>query len=434
MGERVLPHNLEAERAVLGVLLVEEKARHTAFAVLQPADFFRSAHGQIYAAMMALSRDSSSIDLITLREKLTQLGDLEVVGGPAYVASLADGVPRSTNVEHYAGIVKEHARRRAAITLGNELLVSSYEAREPSSAVIDAVVGKLIQQVGIDARRPVDIYTASVEYSAGLDAGTTMLPTGYLDLDALLGGLPIGNLTVVAARPSVGKTTMALGIAEHVAASGRVAAFFSLEMRRAELGARATSWRSRVQTTTLERGTAKDADYVRFADGQSSLAGVPLFIDDTSSTLIEIDAWCRRLREEHGDLACVVVDYLQLLMPSARVRQSSSRQEEVAAISRGLKRLAKDLRVAVVALSQLSRAPEARSDKRPHLSDLRESGALEQDADLAILLFRPEMHKRTEDNHGIAEFIVAKNRTGPVGVVQVCFIEDYARFDNLAPQ
>lgn len=431
MGERVQPHNLEAERAVLGALLVSEHARFEAFAMLQPADFFRSAHEKVYEAMMALSHDGSAIDLICLREKLTSLGLLEEVGGPAYVASLADGVPKSTNVEHYASIVKEHARRRTAIKLANEMMVAAYEAKEPAAAIIDDTVSKLVQQIGSDARRPIDVYAASVEYASALDSGQSMLPTGYVDLDAILGGLPVGNLTVVAARPSVGKTTMALGIAEHVASQGRVSAFFSLEMRRAEIGARAASWRSRVQTTILERGEATDVDYAKFADGQSTLIGVPLFVDDTSSTLMEIDAWCRRLREEHGDLGCVVIDYLQLLMPSSRSR-TSSRQEEVAQISRGLKRLAKELRVAVVALSQLSRAPENRSDKRPHLSDLRESGALEQDADLAILLFRPEMHKRTDDNEGIAEFIIAKNRTGPVGVVQVCFLKDYARFENLA--
>jgi replicative DNA helicase len=433
MAERVLPHNLEAERAVLGALLVEERARHVAFGVLQPPDFYREAHGKIFIGMIALAHDASAIDLVTLREKLTQLGTLDDVGGPAYVASLTDGVPRSVNVEHYASIVKEHARRRTAIALGNDLLTGAYAAKEKASSVIDGVVTKLIQEIGSDARRPIDIYSASVEYTGGLDAGTMMLPTGYADLDDLLGGLPIGNLTVVAARPSVGKTTMALGVAQNIAEAGRVVAMFSLEMRRAELGARVSSWRSRVQTTTLERGTATETDYARFAEGQTGLVGLPLFIDDTSTTLVEIDAWCRRLKEEHGDLACVVIDYLQLLLPAAG-RKQASRQEEVAGISRGLKRLAKDLRVSVVALSQLSRAPEARSDKRPHLSDLRESGALEQDADLAILLFRPEMHKRTEENHGLAEFIVAKNRTGPVGVVHACFLEEFAKFENLAKQ
>lgn len=436
MVDRVLPHNLEAERAVLGALLIEDKHRHVAFSILQPHDFYREAHRAIFSAMMQLSQESVTIDLVTLRAKLDQAGagGLDDVGGPAFVTSLADGVPRSANVEHYAGIVKEHAKRRATISLANDLLTSAYEATEPAAASIDRVVGKLIDQVGQDARRPVDAYAAAIEYTSSLDAGTSMLPTGYMDLDELLGGLPVGNLTVVAARPSVGKTTMALGIAEHTAGTGRVAAFFSLEMRRAELGARLASWRSHVETTTLERGGATDAQVARFAEAQASLCELPLFIDDTSSTLVEIDAWCRRLREEHGDLATVVIDYLQLLLPSSARGRQASRQEEVAAISRGLKRLAKELRVSVVALSQLSRAPENRSDKRPHLSDLRESGALEQDADLAILLFRAEMHKRTDDNEGIAEFIVAKNRTGPVGVVQACFISPLAKFENLAHQ
>lgn len=428
MDERVLPHNLEAERAALGAAMISEPGLRTILAMLLPGDFFRKAHRDIVVAMQELTEASVTIDAITLIDRLRSTGKLEDVGGPAYVASLMDGVPHSTNAEHYAAIVKEHARLRGIIDASNDMTASAY-ASMSAAAVVSFGVDRLMKQVGSPAQRPVDIAQAAVEYTQALDAGTALLPTGYIDLDGLVGGLPIGGLTVIAARPSVGKTTMSLGIADRVAQRGRGAVYFSLEMRRAELGARIVSWRSRVPTTNLERGVASDADYANVVEAQANLVGLPLYVDESSTTLVEIDAWCRRLRDQFGDIACVFVDYLQLLMTTSR---QASRQEEVASISRGLKRMAKELHVAVVALSQLSRAPEARSDKRPHLSDLRESGALEQDADLAILLFRPEMHKRTDDNEGIAECIVAKNRTGPVGVTRLCFMESLAQFDNLA--
>jgi replicative DNA helicase len=235
----------------------------------------------------------------------------------------------------------------------------------------------------------------------------------------------------VAARPSVGKTSFVLRLCKHVAETGRNAAFVSLEMSREQIGARLLSWEARVSTNKLERGLATDAEIARVIAAQEAMAALPLYIDDTSRTLVEIEAWCQRLKEELGGLAVLGLDYIQVLASDPQLARAS-RNEQVAAHSSGLKRLAKSLGLMVVAASQLSRAPEGRADKRPQLSDLRESGALEQDTDVAILLFRPEMHKATDDNQGLAEAIVAKNRTGPVGISRLVFIAEYAEFGNLA--
>jgi replicative DNA helicase len=428
--ERVAPHNLDAERAVLGAILVHGPARHVAFAHVQPSDFFRDAHRKIFAAMLVLSERGVEPDLITLREELSAWGLIEDVGGPAYVSSLADGVPRSANVEYYAGIVREKARLRSAIQHGTELARDAYAEQHPAIELVADMAKRLAADIGTSPERPATAAEAAREYTAELDAGTALLHTGYLDADNLTGGIGLGDLTIVAARPSVGKTTMTLGMAKSIASTGRTVAYFTLEMKRSKMAARLMSWEARVQTTALERGLATENDYAAIADAQAALEGLPLFFDEHSRTLLEVDAWCRRLRDETGDLAAVFVDYMQLMVPVEA--KGSSRQEQVAGLSRGLKRLGKDLKVAVVALSQLSRAPEARTDKRPQLADLRESGALEQDADMAVLLYRPEMHKKTDENKGIAELIVAKNRTGPVGVTRLYFDADFAQFRDLA--
>jgi replicative DNA helicase len=428
--ELVAPHNLEAERAVLGAVLVHGPARHVAFAHVQPADFFRDAHRKVFAAMLVLSERGVEPDLITVKEELGTRGLLEDVGGPAYMASLADGVPRSANVEYYAGIVREKSRLRAAILHGTALAHDAYAERQPAVDLVADMAKRLAADIGTSPERPATAAEAAREYTTELDVGTALLHTGYIDVDNLTGGIGLGDLTVVAARPSVGKTTATLGIAKNIATTGRTVAYFTLEMKRSKMAARLMAWEARVQTTALERGLATEDDYARIAEAQAALEGLPLFFDEHSRTLLEVEAWCRRLRDETGDLAAVFVDYLQLLVPAEL--KGSSRQEQVAGLSRGLKRLGKDLKVSVVALSQLSRAPEARTDKRPQLADLRESGALEQDADVAMLLYRPEMHKKTDENKGIAELIVAKNRTGPVGVTRLYFDADFAQFRDLA--
>jgi len=424
-----LPHNLEAERAVLGAALLDPAALHEAMAVLRPTSFYRQAHQRIYEALLAVQARGVSPDFIVLREELTRLGQIDEVGGPAYVASLVDGLPVVSHVRQHAEIVREKARLREAIVAANRLVADALDGGT-SDEVLDRGLRDLSLLAEPTSRGPVTELGAIRDYVAGLSAGTHGVPvmSGFTDLDALLGGFRLGDLVVVAARPSTGKSSMALGVAQHAAAVGRPSAFFSLEMGMRALAARLLAWRTRIPTDRLERGQATLDEYARVSDVVTDGAESPLRIETAVRTVSEMTGWCRRLKQEHG-LALVVVDYLQLLAPPERSRDS--REVEVAGITAALKRLAVDEDVVVVALSQLSRAPEARRDKRPHLADLRESGAIEQVTDVALLLFREEMHRPKPENAGVAEVIVAKNRNGPVGVVRLAWRRELAMFADL---
>ena len=432
--ERTLPHSLDAERALLGAVLLKASTWPVVSSLVRDADFFRDAHGRIYRAMQHLADEQAPIDYLALKEELRRSGDLDEVGGPAYLASLTDGVPvaKEKAIEHYARIVCEKARLRSLILHANALLGQAFEAEAPAAVIVDAAMGKFLSIIGTTDRRVVSAHDAIRTYVSSINSGEygQSVMTGYTDVDDLIGGFKTSDLVILGARPSVGKSAWALGAAEAMALAGTVVLFFSLEMGLEGLSARLLAGRSRVSSTAIERGTALPEEYARWADASGMFDGLPLHFQSSIQTLSEIAGWSRRVQQEQG-LGCVFVDYLQMLVP-----ENSRHQQEaaIAAISKGLKMLAKELRVPVVALSQLSRAPEGRTDKRPHLSDLRSSGALEQDCDLAILLYRPSMHGRTPENDGIAEVIVAKNRTGSTGVVRMCFIESLARFENLAPQ
>ena len=428
-SDRAMPHSLDAERAVLGASLTFPSAFPVAASCLTPGEFFRDAHRRIFTVMTELLALGVEADFLTVKERLAGKGELEECGGPAYLASLADGVPRSANIGHYAAIVREKARLRALIETASGLMTAAYVAERPAAEILSEASAKLHSGLVASADRPAPASEAAQEFMREVDEGLVLLPTGLADVDGLIGGVALGDLTLVAARPSVGKTSFALGIADHVAHAGHAAVCFSLEMRRSQLGARLLSWRARVSAEAMRRGTATAAQYARVPDAAAALEGVPLLIDDRSRSVTEIEAWCRRSIAERGTLSCVVVDYLQLATPAGK---AESRQETVAAVSRDLKRIAKELKVAMVACCQLSRAPDSRSDKRPRLEDLRESGALEQDADVVMLLYRPSMHDDDPELAGLAECIVAKNRNGARGVVRTCFIEDYAQFANLA--
>ncbi len=395
-------------------------------------DFFRVAHGMIFRAMQALISRGAAIDFVTLRDQLQRDGVLDDAGGPAYLAQLADGVPRSTNIEHYAEIVQEKARLRRLLVIGEDLARRAGDGAMPAAQVADAAIRRLSSAIGVERSGMVDATKAVRDYYSALQAGTLgePLPTGYLDLDELMGGFRPEDLVVVAARPSVGKTSFALGFARAMARKNVMVPFFTLEMGIPAIAERLLSWEAGVPVMTAVRGTATLEQYSSLSEAAFGYDVPQLKLQPLASTLTEIDAWCRRLQGD-SPIGCVVIDYLQLLSPDAR---ASSQEAEVAAISRGLKRLGRDLKVPVVALSQLSRAPEARQDKRPHLSDLRGSGALEQDADIVLILFRPELHARTPENDGIAEVIVAKHRNGPTGVVRLAFNKTLAQFTNLAPQ
>jgi len=438
-AERTLPHNLEAERSVLGAILVHNDAFNTAAQVIDGRDFYRDAHRRIFDRMVALSERGEAIDFITLKEELSRGGELEEVGGPAYVASLVDGVPRATNVEYYARIVKEKATLRNLIYAANKILTNAYEADQESDLILDeaessifAVADDRLKAGFVPMRELVNDSFPKIEQLFEHKRLVTGVPTGFVDLDEMTRGLQPGDLVIVAARPSMGKTSLVLNIAQHVAVqTDYTVGFFSLEMSKESLFIRLLTSEAQIDSHRLMSGHIADRDYSRISHALERLSSMRLFIDDTANIgVLEMRAKSRRLQAEHG-LSLIVVDYIQLM--SARGRYEN-RTLELASISRSLKGLAKELNVPIVVLSQLSRAPESRSDHRPQLSDLRESGALEQDADVVVLIYRDDAYNRDPNNPdaGTAELIVAKQRNGPTGIVRLAFLREQTRFANLA--
>jgi replicative DNA helicase len=438
-AERTLPHNLEAERSVLGAILVHNEAFNTAAQVIDGRDFYRDAHRRIFDRMVALSERGEAIDFITLKEELSRGGELEEVGGPAYVASLVDGVPRATNVEYYARIVKEKATLRNLIYAANKILTNAYEADQESDLILDeaessifAVADDRLKAGFVPMRDLVNESFPKIEQLFEHKRLVTGVPTGFVDLDEMTRGLQGGDLVIIAARPSMGKTSLVLNVAQHVAVQAEHSVgFFSLEMSKESLFIRLLTSEAQIDSHRLMSGHIAERDYSRISHALERLSGMRLFIDDTANIgVLEMRAKSRRLQAEHG-LTLIVVDYIQLM--SARGR-FENRTLELASISRSLKGLAKELNVPIVVLSQLSRAPESRSDHRPQLSDLRESGALEQDADLVVLIYRDDVYNRDPNNPdaGTAELIVAKQRNGPTGIVRLAFLREQTRFANLA--
>jgi replicative DNA helicase len=439
-AERTLPHNLEAERSVLGAILVHNDAFNTAAQVIDGRDFYRDAHRRIFDRMVALSERGEAIDFITLKEELSRGGDLEEVGGPAYVASLVDGVPRATNVEYYARIVKEKATLRNLIYAANKILTNAYEGDQESDLILDdaessifAVADDRLKAGFVPMRELVNESFPKIEQLFEHKRLVTGVPTGFVDLDEMTRGLQGGDLVIIAARPSMGKTSLVLNIAQHVAVQAdHTVGFFSLEMSKESLFIRLLTSEAQIDSHRLMSGHIADRDYSRISHALEKLSSMRLFIDDTANIgVLEMRAKSRRLQKEHG-LSLIVVDYIQLM--NARGRYEN-RTLELASISRSLKGLAKELDVPIVVLSQLSRAPESRSDHRPQLSDLRESGALEQDADVVVLIYRDDAYNRDPNNPdaGTAELIVAKQRNGPTGIVRLAFLREQTRFANLAP-
>ncbi|MGH9409309.1 MAG: replicative DNA helicase [Vicinamibacterales bacterium] len=441
-SERTLPHNLEAEKSVLGAILIHNDAFNHAAELIDSRDFFRDAHRRIFDKMIALSERSDAIDLVTLKEELQRSGELDEVGGPAYIASLADGVPRSANVEHYARIVKEKSTLRNLIHSANRILSTAYQAEEDADLILDdaeraifEIAEDRIREGFVPLRDLVQSSFATIEKLQQHKGLVTGVPTGFLDLDEMTSGLQPSDLVLVAARPSMGKTSFVLNIAQHVGINtGMTVGFFSLEMSKEQLFMRMLTSEARIDAHRFRSGYLNEKDYGRLSHSLGTLAEARVFIDDTASIgVLEMRAKARRLQAEHG-LHLLIIDYIQLMQGRGRF---DSRQQELASISRSLKGLAKELKIPIVALSQLSRAPETRSDHRPQLSDLRESGALEQDADLVMFIFREDQY-RSEDGQanqeaeGIAEIIIGKQRNGPTGVAKLAFIKEHTRFENLA--
>src|SRR5437773_1410825 len=390
VAERTLPHNLEAERSVLGAILLHNDAFNLAAEVIDSKDFFRDAHQRIFDKMVTLSERGDAIDLVTLKEELGRAGELDEIGGPAYITALVDGVPRSTNIEHYARIIKEKATLRNLIFSANKILSTAYEAEEDADVILDqaehaifAIADDKVRDGFVSLR---DLAHSSLDTIEKLHARKELItgvPTGFTDLDEMTSGLQRSDLVIVAARPSMGKTSLVLNIAQHVGTkTAKTVGIFSLEMSKEQLFLRMLTAEARIDAQRMRRGFLGERDWGRLSQAIGTLSEAKIFIDDSPSIgVLEMRAKCRRLAAEH-DLDLVVVDYIQLMQGRGRFE---NRTLELASISRSLKGLAKEMNVLSVVLSLLSRAPESRSDHRQQLSDLRESCALEQHADVVVV-------------------------------------------------
>lgn len=442
ISAQALPANVEAERSILGAILLDNLAYNEAAEHLKPEDFLLDSHRRIYSRMVDLSEASHSIDLITLAEELARNGELETIGGAAYISGLLDGVPDRPSIENYIKIVRDKSLLRALIHTATAAIARASEQSDAAEEILNDTEAQIFQlsekRIGRGFMGVQEIIRESFgSIDAFLQRGSriTGLETHYADLDEKTSGLQKADLIIIAARPSMGKTSFAMNIAENVAAEdGKVVAVFSLEMSKEALLQRMLCSVARVDAHKFRTGSLWQDDMRKIAQALEKLGQAPIFIDDTPGiTLSEMRAKARRLLQSKGALDLIVVDYLQLM--SGGGKRYENRTQEVSAISRGLKGLAKELNVPVVALSQLSRAPESRGtgDHRPQLADLRESGSIEQDADVVAFIFREEMYKPDDPElDGVAELIIRKQRNGPTGTVKLAFLKSSTRFESMA--
>jgi replicative DNA helicase len=435
--ERVPPHNVEAEESVLGSMLLSKDAIAEVLELLREDDFYRPAHRTVFRSVLELYGHGDAVDAVTVQEELRRNGSLADIGGAPFLHTLVASVPTAANASYYARIVKEAGVLRRLIDVGTQIVQLGFETPQDTERAVD-IAESLVYQVAQgrvteDYHSLRDVLTGTLEAIERLHEDhreITGVPTGFPDLDRLTSGLQPSNLIIVAARPAVGKSTMGLDIARHASVKAGVpTVVFSLEMSKTELVQRLMCAECTVDMQRLRTGRMEESDWTRLTRSLGKLADAPLFIDDSpGTTMMEIRAKCRRLKQRHG-LGLVVVDYLQLMQPS---RRFENRQQEVSEISRSLKLLAKELDVPVIAISQLSRQTEARSDRRPMLSDLRESGALEQDSDVVLFIYRDELYDPESARKGEADFILAKHRNGPTDTVTVTFQGQYSRFAPMA--
>ncbi|MEX0705570.1 MAG: replicative DNA helicase [Nitriliruptoraceae bacterium] len=435
--DRVPPHSLDSEVSVLGAALLSTNATSDIVEILSPEHFYRNAHRLVFEAVHDLHGRGEPVDTVTVTDWLARRDHLDEVGGPAAIHDLTAAVPTAANAAHYARIVRDKALLRRLIEAGTDVVSLGYEAPDDADTVVDRAESIIYEVAQTGARsdyaRLGELLNESleqIEHLAERGSEVTGLATGFNDLDRLTAGLQPQNLVIIAARPAMGKSSLAMGISHYVAARlGRPAILFSLEMSRLEIVNRLLSAEARIDSSRLRTGRLEDTDWRKLGDALGALSEAPLYIDDTPSiSLNEIRAKCRRLQQKQG-LDLVIVDYLQLMQSTRRIE---SRQQEVAEISRGLKMLAKELNLPVIALSQLSRQPESRTDKRPQLADLRESGSIEQDADIVGFIYRDEVYDEDSPDRGIAELIISKHRNGATGVVRLAFLDHLTTFANLA--
>jgi len=437
-SHKLPPQNIEAEQSVLGGILIENEAINKVMEILSAEDFYRDAHRKIFYALTNLSERDEPADLITLTNELRKINQLDSVGGASYITSLIDSVPTAANIQYYAKIIKEKALLRKLIETSTEIITQSYQDRGEVEEFLDEAE-RAFFQISEDRVRPsfypiryiVKESFKTIEKLFEKKELVTGVPSGFRDLDQKTAGFQRSDLIIVAGRPSMGKTAFCLNLAEYAAIEKRIpVAIFSLEMSKEQLVIRMLCSEAHVEGNRLRTGFLNESDWPRLTLAAGNLSDAPIFIDDSAAlSVLELRAKARRLNAEHG-LGLIVVDYLQLMKGRAR---TESRQQEISEISRSLKALAKEINIPVIAVSQLSRRTEERQGMRPQLSDLRESGAIEQDADLILFIYRDEVYNRAEDNpnRGKAEVIIGKQRNGPIGKIELAFLDKYTTFKEL---
>lgn len=434
---KVPPHDVEAEQAVLGCMITDKDAVIAAVESLSEEDFYREDNKLIYKAIMNLYNRAEPIDIITLKSELSAMGKFDAIGGLEYLAELPEKVPTTTNVDKYIKIVEEKSTLRTLIKTANDILTAGYDPTQEVESIMDSAEKKIFNimqkknQTGYASIKDilVDSFT-ELEELYNRKQHVTGVPTGFIDLDNKTAGLHNSDLILVAARPAMGKSAFALNIATNAAlAANTGVAIFSLEMSKEQMANRILGSVAMVDGNSIRTGRIADDDWIKLATASGELSQTGIFIDDTPGiSVMEIRAKCRKLKMEK-DIGLVIIDYLQLVQGSAK---AGSREQEIAEISRSLKILAKEINVPVIALSQLSRAPEQRPDHRPMLSDLRESGSIEQDADIVMFLYRDDYYNPDTEKKNIAEVIIAKHRAGSTGTVELAWLGSYTKFANLA--
>ncbi|BCB06088.1 replicative DNA helicase [Bacillus sp. KH172YL63] len=435
--DRVPPQNIEAEQAVLGAIFLEPSALTTTSEILIPEDFYRHSHQKIYNVMLNLGDGGKAVDLITVTEELAAAKELEDVGGVAYLSELAASVPTAANIEYYAKIVEEKSLLRRLIRTATDIASDGYAREDEVDSLLSEAeknIMEVAQRKNAGAFHNIkDVLVRTydnIETLTNRKGDVTGISTGFADLDHMTAGFQRNDLIIVGARPSMGKTAFALNIAQNVAVKAKEnVAIFSLEMGAEQLVMRMLCAEGNINAQNLRTGDLTDEDWRKLTMAMGSLSNAGIYIDDTPGIKVgEIRSKCRRLAQEHG-LGMILIDYLQLIQGSGR--SGENRQQEVSEISRSLKGLARELQVPVIALSQLSRGVEQRQDKRPMMSDIRESGSIEQDADIVAFLYREDYYDKEAENKNIIEIIIAKQRNGPVGNVSLAFVKEYNKFVNL---
>ncbi len=434
---QIPPQNIEAEQAVLGAIFLQPSSIIVASEYLMAEDFYRVAHQKIFQVMLKLNNSGSAVDLVTVTEELSATKSLEDVGGVAYLSELAESAPTAANIEYYAKIVDEKSLLRRTIRVASQIVQDGYSREDEVEAYISEAeksIMEVAQRKNAGAFQNIkDVLVNTydnIEILANRKGDITGIPTGFAELDRMTAGFQRNDLIIVGARPSVGKTAFALNIAQNVATKTEEnVAIFSLEMGAEQLVMRMLCAEGNIDAQALRTGALSDEDWRKLTMAMGSLSNAGIFIDDTPGVRIgDIRSKCRRLKQEHG-LGMILIDYLQLIRGDGN--SGDNRQQEVSEISRSLKALARELKVPVIALSQLSRGVEQRQDKRPMMSDIRESGSIEQDADIVAFLYRDDYYDKESENKNIIEIIIAKQRNGPVGTVSLAFVKEYNKFVNL---